>query len=193
MAKHFLHWHLAGIFLLGLLFVLFFLAFQPSIGENRETVLKEVGSLVELNARRNLSSSDLSHLRSLVSQSEAAVQELREVEFFVLHGERKHVDHALPLVYNAFAGEVVPCPLDDLAHVSVYVRYNEIQLALESLEEAHQQWPAWVEKVQNARKLGPGVYPLFEVTLEKATRVFSVANLAIVDKELSYIEENGFC
>ncbi len=182
------------LLLIAALAVVVLLAASAQVEQNSaQVVLKEVGRLVELNQHRNLTSSDLSNLRLLILQSEAAVEEFREVEFFALHQESRHVDHALPGVYTAFSGIFVPCPLDDLAHVSVYLRYNELELAEESLEEARGSWPSWREKARNTKREVASSYPLLGEMEEKAKRIFAAVNLREVREDLKYIEENGFC
>jgi len=109
---------------------------QGKKAEQAALILKEVGRLTELNRQQNLTANDFTPIRRLVATSKEAQGELKEAEFFALHGERKHVDHSLPQIYSAFVGMEVPFPLDDLAHASVYLRYNAEQLAVKSFTEA---------------------------------------------------------
>lgn len=180
-----------GLVLLVLL--VFSIAFLPLKDVSSKDVLKEMGRLAELNQQRNLTSLDLANLRLLAGKNPAVIDELTEVEFFALHNESVHVDHALSQVYFAFLGETYLCPLDDLSHVSVYLRYGENQRAAESLEEARRKWGKWLYKVENVKKRFPSTYPDLVTMRGKATMVFEATDLFSVENELNYIERNGFC
>ncbi len=175
---------------IALVALLFLFSLQS---KSSEAVLKESSKLVELNTQRNLTTSDLVVLRKLVQHNAEALAELQEVKFFVSRNESVHVDHTLPQVYFAFAGEVVPCPLDDLSHVSVYLRYGENDLAGKSLVEAREGWVAWLEKAEKTKAKNPSTYPMLEAAKQKALVVFNAVDLSEATEELSYIERNGFC
>lgn len=178
--------------LLAFIFIAFLLneALKPV---SSVEVFKETGRLNEINSDHNLTSGDLAFLGQLVSHNEGASEEFGELKFFALHNESIHVSHSLQNVYRAFAGEEFDCPLDELSHASVYLRYGEMELVEGSVLEAKEIWGTWLEKVTGVKDRFPNTYPDLETLRQKATAVFEAVDLSFVEPELNYIERNGFC
>lgn len=171
---------------------------QPkSIVKNKE-VIGELNRLSSALLTRDLTSSDFDQLRQLVSGDKTAEESLAEIDWLFANGETEHVSHTISFLYTyATTGDKVPCIPHELAHMSLLIQHNDLELAADHTEEIRANFEPWIAKSEKARKILPAYYKNFEELKSRISDV--ITRLEVGDysqatlEEIEFVEKNSVC
>ncbi|VVB69726.1 Uncharacterised protein [uncultured archaeon] len=191
-------------FILVIIFILLavFLFTYKQSSKNQVTINKtkiitdEIFKLQSTAYERSLTVKDLTNLSILIQDNDKMVGEFNELKWMINHNYQTHAIHSLQSIYDIVTNTTTLCPADPLSHAAIYLKFNETQMAQDSINEATEQLSPWEEKVRNLKSQTPGVYPNFEEILSVMKREITemnAANYSGVEVDGNYVESNSYC
>jgi len=162
---------------------------------HREMV-DEVLRLQQVSLRRNLSRDDLIALDNLTISDTRVHGEYLEAVWMMDHGYGRHVEHSINSMYYILTTGTWLCSADSLSHVGVFLKYDELQMAKDSLEEGNRTLVSWEEMAQSTKSKNPETYPGLNdllLYMHKEIDDFTSGNISATEQDAAFLDQNGYC
>ncbi len=169
---------------------------NQSLNGSQKAIVAEYYHLASTALARNLTSADLALMGDLTASEADLHKEWGEALWLADRGFSHHVRHSLDAIFFIVTRGKFLCPSDSLAHVGVFLQYNETAMAADSLEDGQKSLPEWEQNALATRARNPQSYPGLEKllsTMKQEISDYNAGNIAAAISESSFLEQNGYC
>jgi hypothetical protein len=190
-----------GIFLALAAFLLFFFNGKGVVGNqdamNELTKIEKL-SVPDENGNSKITLEDLNGLENIVKGDHAAEEHFEELRWLVSHNQSEHIIHSTSFMREYIeTGKETPCLPHELWHLSLFIKYGDVEYAEEHFHHLDDEYDEWVKSVEAKRELYPQYYKSLD-ELEKMSRE-SIENLKKKDyssktlEQMDLIGQVGLC
>ncbi|MEK6947248.1 MAG: hypothetical protein AABX32_06600 [Nanoarchaeota archaeon] len=128
----------------------------------KEIIHIERLSIPDDNGNSNLTADDLQRLWELAKDDKTAEDYTTEINWLVAHNQSEHLLHVTSFMREYInTGKDTPCIPHELWHISLYIKYGDLDYAKDEVKSLDEKYNDWVKNVEAKRK----VYPQYYTTL----------------------------
>lgn len=136
----------------------------------KEIIHIERLSIPDDNGNSNITVNDLQHLEELTKDDEIASDYTAEINWIVAHNRSEHLLHVTSFMREYIStGKDTPCIPHELWHISLYIKYGDLDYAKNEINSLDEKYTAWVKSMEVKRKAYPQYYTTLDA-LEKKSK-----------------------